>query len=53
VKALAVLLVVLLVLAHPAATVAVLSAELTVCGALGVMIWRVFRAHPYPYWRTA
>lgn len=52
-KALAVVLAVLLVLAHPAATAAVLGGELAVCGALGWMIRRAFRAHPHPYWRTA
>lgn len=52
-KALAIILAVLLVLAHPAAAAAVLAAELGVCAVLGWLVWRALRQHPYPYWRTA
>jgi hypothetical protein len=53
VRALAVVLAVLLVLAHPAAAAAVLGVELAVCGGIGCLIWRASRLRPYPYWRTA
>jgi hypothetical protein len=53
VKALAIILSVLLVLAHPAAAAAVLGAELAVCTALGWLVWRTLRRHPHPCWRTA
>lgn len=52
-KALAIVLAVLLVLAHPAAAAAVLGIELTICGVLGCLVWRTVRRHPHPYWRTA
>lgn len=42
-KAAALILAVLLVLAHPAAAVAVVGAELAACGVLGVMICRALR----------
>lgn len=52
-KALAIVAFALLVLAHPAAAAAALGVELAVCSALGLLVWRIFRARPYPYWRTA
>jgi hypothetical protein len=52
-KALAVAVFVLLVLAHPAAAAAILSAELGVCGALGWLVRRALRRHPHPVRRTA
>jgi hypothetical protein len=54
VKALAVILAVLLMLAHPAAVIAVLGAELAVCSALGWLVWRIVRpGRLYRPWRTA
>jgi hypothetical protein len=52
-KALAVILAMLLVLAHPAGAAAVLGVELAVCGGIGCLIWRASRSHSHPYWRTA
>jgi hypothetical protein len=53
-KALAVISAVLLVLAHPVAAAAVLTAELAVCAAFGWLVWRIVRpgrlSRP---WRTA
>ena len=52
-KALAVVLAVLLVLAHPVAAAVILGAELAVCGGVGFLIWRASRLCPHPHWRTA
>jgi hypothetical protein len=53
-KALAIVLAVLLVLVHPAAAAAVLTAELAVCAALGWLVWRIVRpGRLYRPWRTA
>ena len=52
-KALAIMLAMLLTLAHPVAAAAVVAVELAVCGLLGWLIWRTFRLHPCLYWRTA
>jgi hypothetical protein len=52
VKAVAVLLAVLLVLAHPVAVAVVLGVEAPVVGALGLLIWRGLRAvGGSPEWR--
>lgn len=52
-KALAVVLAVLLVLAHPAAAAAIVGPELAVCCAVGRLFWRAARPRLYPHWRTA
>ena len=51
-KALAIVLALLLLLAHPVGVAAVAGVELAVCGALGWLIWRALRLHPSLYWRT-
>jgi hypothetical protein len=43
VKALAIVLAVLLVIAHPAAAAAVVAVELAAIAALGIVIWRAVR----------
>jgi hypothetical protein len=48
VKALAIVLAVLLVLAHPAAVAVVLAAELAACAVLGALIWRAIRPQRFP-----
>lgn len=52
-KALAIVLAVLLVIAHPAAAAAVAAAELGACAVLGLVIWRAARSWPRPYARRA
>lgn len=52
-KALVIVLAVLLVLAHPAAAVAVVGAELSTCCVLGALIWRASRFRPCPHRRIA
>lgn len=52
-KALAVVLAVLLVLAHPLAAAVVLGLTAAACGASAWLVWRAFRMRPNPYpWRT-
>jgi hypothetical protein len=53
VKTLAIILVILLVLAHPVAACLVLGAEAAVCSAAALLVCRLLRPYPYPYWRTA
>jgi hypothetical protein len=52
-KALAVVLFLLLVAAHPVTAAAVLAAELVVCTALGWLIWRAVPLGFYRLGRTA
>jgi hypothetical protein len=52
-KALAVIVFVLMVLAHPAAAAAVLGAELAACVVLGWLAWRALRPmRTVPAWRS-
>jgi hypothetical protein len=51
-KALVIILAAVLVLAHPAAAVAVFGTELAACAVLGALIWRAsrFRSCPHQRW---
>lgn len=51
-KAAALILALLLVLAHPPVAATVAVAELAACTMLGWLIWRARPFRLYPHWRT-